>query len=399
MSTYDLIIIGGGLVGAGLAVALRDSGLRIALIEARLPTANDARLFALNHGSCQFLKNLGIWQKLSTHASPIHQVHVSHHRHFGAVRLKREEIGLSALGYVIPARFIEAALQEELSLLPTITLYQPGKLRLLKQDKQQVELMVETHEGESYLQSAVVIGADGTESTVRTLLNIETAQSDYQQSAIVTRTTLSRGHQQTAYERFHRQGTIAMLPLPNQECATIWTGESEQMAKLATLSDEAFLQNLQKVFGYRLGRLQSIHQRHLFPVTMLHAKKMLHQQVFLLGNSAHTMPPIAAQGFNLAIYEVATLVENIQEKTRQQLSFTSHDLQKVNELIKKQQSISMSVSHWLAKLFPSESTLFSFVLQAGMLGLDVTMPIKKRFMARMTGRSGRVPRLLLSTNH
>lgn len=395
---YDLIIIGGGLVGAGLAVALRDSPLQIALVDARLPSNDDPRLFALNHSSCQFLTNLGLWPALAAFATPIHQVHVSYQKHFGAVRLNREEVNLQALGHVIPAYTIETALNTALLSLSNVTLYRPATLKSLQQHNDLASLTIHTHEGEVNLHAPLVMGADGTESTVRKQLDLTTTVFDYQQSAIVTRTVLKRSHGNIAYERFTAEGAIAMLPLGENECATIWTANTETITHLMSLSEQDFLQTLQQTFGHRLGSLQQIRHRHVFPLRMLRADKSVQGCVFLLGNSAHTLHPIAAQGFNLAIYEVAALAESILEKTAKKRMCSTLDLQRVNEKIQKQQATSIGLSHHLSTIFTHHSRWMSLLLPFAMIGFDVATPLKKKFIKGLLGRTGRVPRLLLSAN-
>lgn len=398
MQQFDLIIIGGGLVGAGLAIALRDSSLRIALVDARLPSSDDPRLFALNEASCQFLKNLHVWSALSRHAAPIHQVHVSYQHHFGAVRLTREDVNAESLGHVIPARFIEAELNETLLSLSNVTVFRPATLKTLTQENGRVQLVVEAEHNTFDLEAGIVIGADGTQSTVRKELNIATEEVDYAQSALVTRTTLQRSHQHIAYERFNANGAIAMLPLTGNECATIWSADHDTIAELNALSDEAFLEKLQKEFGYRLGRLQKIAKRHVFPLHMLRAKKAVDKSVYLLGNAAHTLHPIAAQGFNLALYEVAALVESLLEKTSKQSPFTHADLQAVHDFTGPHQSASIGLSHRLSTFFAKGPVVTSIVAPLGMLALDIASPIKKRFIKGAMGRAGRVPRLLLNTH-
>lgn len=395
---YDLIIVGGGLVGAGLAAALQSSGLQIALIDARLPANNDPRLFALSESSCQFLKNLGVWPALAAHAAAIHQVHVSNQGHFGAVRLRNTDVELQALGHVIPARYIEAALNTALHALPCFTLYQPAYLKALQQMSDHVQLTVTTQGGENILRAALVIAADGAESTVRTHLGIKAHVLDYQQSAIVTKTLLKRSHQGIAYERFNAQGAIAMLPLVADECATIWTADNETALALMALSDEAFLQRLQQDFGYRLGRLQGISQRYLFPLKRVSAEKNVEKNIFLLGNAAHTLHPIAAQGFNLAIYEVALLADGIKAKRMAKQPFNAVDLQQISEQAEKQQAISMGLSHRLSRAFSHHSLLFTLALQIGMMGFDMMPPVKKLFIKKMMGKTGSVPRLLLEAS-
>lgn len=396
MSKYDVTIIGGGLVGAGFAVALKNAGLQIALIDAKLPSSNDPRLFALSNGSCTFLENLGLWPKLASYAAPMHQVHVSHRGRFGAVRLNREDVRLPSLGHVVPARYIEAALNEELLTLPQFTLYRPAKLKSLTQSNDSVQLSLETAEGEKELSSKIVIGADGTESTVRALVNIPVKTFDYEQSALVTRTQLARPHEYVAYERFVDHGAIAMLPLFDGERASIWTADHAFINKLKAMSETEFLQTLQHQFGYRLGRLTKISERHVFPLRMVRAEKPYAGNVFLLGNSAHTLHPIAAQGFNLALYEVAALVDGILQKTKQNQAISAHDLKQIYDQTQKQQAMSIGVSHRLSNIFSKQSALIGTVMQLGMIGFELVPSIKKKFIAEIMGRSGRVPSLLLS---
>lgn len=387
---YDLIIVGGGLVGASLAVALRHSHLKIALIEARIPNKTDPRLIALNWSSCQFLKNIELWPVLSAHAASIEQVHVSHQGRFGTARLHCRDISLPSLGHVIPAHIIESALHAVVTSLPHVTLFCPAKLKMLHQQDQTASLTIETEQGEKMLHAPLVAGADGAESTVRSLLNLPTEKTYYEQSAIVTRTKLHRSHQHIAYERFNEFGAIAMLPLIGNECATIWTADNDFASQLMTLSDVDFLYALQKAFGYRLGRLKMINKRYHFPLQRIVAQDNKKGCVFLLGNSAHTMHPIAAQGFNLALYEAAVFAEGLMENI--------FDLDLLVARIKNQQAVSLTISHQLANLFSSKSTLMNCMLQMGMVGFNIITPAKKKFITRMIGRSGRVPRLLLSTN-
>lgn len=397
---YDIVIIGGGLVGAGFAAALLQSGLKIALVEAKLPNPQDPRLLALNYHSCQFLKNVGIWSALENKANAIERIHVSKKGRFGSVRLNREDVGLDYLGQVIPARDIEAALQQKLSQ-SEITLYQPAKLIRLLQTESQATLTIETETKTHQLQTPLVIAADGTHSTTRNLIDIEVEEFDYQQSALVTITELNRQHENIAFERFTEDGAIAMLPLAATEnttyrVATIWSGSNALINKLYALPEAEFVSQLQENFGYRLGKLKAIAKRYVYPLKMLRAKNESQGCVLLLGNAAHTLHPIAAQGFNLALYEVATIVAEIKKLLQQQMPLTLSAIKSVQTAILRQQSTSIGVSHKLATLFASDSQLVSFALHLGMLGLD-KLPIAKRsFMQRVLGRTGRLPRLLLS---
>lgn len=396
MRVYDIIIIGGGLVGAGFASALRGSHLRVALVDAREPTNDDPRLFALNAGSCEFLENIGVWPAIVADAAPIKQVHVSSRGHFGAARLKSEDADLPFLGYVIPAYVIETALNHQMTLNPEYDVYRPATLHALTQKEDGVSLVLSTPTGDVNLQAGLVIGADGTESSVRKLAGIAAETVDYQQRAIVTRTTLARSHCNIAYERFTNNGTIAMLPLSGNECATIWSGNHSVIDELMQMSDGDFLQKLQQQFGYRLGRLQFIKQRHTFPLRMMQAKTMTTGHIFLLGNAAHTLHPVAAQGFNLALYEVAVLVETLLNVKKAGRAVAAVDLQAAYATIKQQQSMSITVSHQLATRFSVEKSAIRKLVPFGLLGFDLMTPLRQRFVRKMMGRSGRVPRLLMS---
>jgi 2-octaprenyl-6-methoxyphenol hydroxylase len=218
---------------------------------------------------------------------------------------------------------------------------------------------------------------------------------DYHQTAIVTRLKLDRSHQQIAYERFVSQGAIALLPLPDHECACIWSTETHHADSLISLTDAEYVNALQSQFGSRAGRFVSITQRHSFPLRMVKAQTATKNGVYLLGNAAHTFHPIAAQGFNLALYEVAVLVEAILAKREHHELFTCTDMQAAYEQTKKQQSISMGVSHGLSNGLLGDSFFQGMILQLGMTGLNFITPLKKRLLDHMLGRVGRVPRLLL----
>lgn len=227
---------------------------------------------------------------------------------------------------------------------------------------------------------------------------MEASLFDYQQTAIVTRTQLKRSHHHIAYERFVEDGAIAMLPLPNDECATIWTLNHKKAQDLLALSDADFLQKLQEAFGYRLGKLQSIKPRFSFPLKQLRVKMPVKQNLLLLGNSAHTLHPIAAQGFNLALYEVASLVDAMLAKEAQSAPFGAEDLAKLYEMMQKQQNVTMGVTHQLTQWFTNESRLMQPLLQLGMIGLDVVRPMKRKLLQGLMGKAGRIPRLLLNSD-
>jgi 2-octaprenyl-6-methoxyphenol hydroxylase len=394
MNAYDIIIIGGGMVGASLAAALRDAPFTIALVDAApVQNTDDPRLIALNDSSCCLFQHLGIWDALLPHAAAIKQVHVSDRGHFGITRLNANDVKLDALGYVVPAKYINAALDDVLQQEQSnLKIFRPAELITLTQQDDQVTVQLTTTSGACTLTGKLVIGADGTHSTVRAELGIDSDITEYEQSALVTITTLNRPHQGVAYERFHPGGALAMLPLTGQRAATIWTDDKNVIADLLNASDADFLATLQQQFGYRLGRLLATGQRHFYPLRMIKSTQLLKQRVLLIGNAAHTLHPIAAQGLNLALAEIAMLVQVLMDTP------TLSDWQPFLRWQQQQIAASARLSHQLPQLFGSAFSLLTLVRQIGMLGLDLTPPLKRRFTWRALGHTNDTPRLLLKKN-
>lgn len=395
MKHYDVIIVGGGLVGASAALALHQLGKHIALINAQAPTTKDARLFALNYRSCQFLAALNIWQDLVAYAAPIHAVHVSQQRQFGVLRLRGDDIGLKALGYVIPARHIEAALHQKISSLSNLTLFQPAHLMELAQQENGAIAKVKTEQDFINLHADLVIAADGNHSTVRKLLAIPTEDIDYKQSALVSEITLMRSHQNVAYERLSMNGTIALLPLPDIESsdqmvhrmACIWSADQEQIDELMQASDDDFVQALKRKIGYRVGRIHQVLARCTYPIQQKIAKNWALGNVLLIGNAAHNLHPMTAQGFNLALFEIAILVQELAknfEKNAQEV------LQGVESAVKSQRKNAFRIAQYVPAMLSNPWYQRLPHVVSPLVGLDLLTPVKRRFMHGMLGRWPRV---------
>ncbi|MEO8402089.1 MAG: FAD-dependent monooxygenase [Gammaproteobacteria bacterium] len=386
---YEKVIIGGGMVGAALACALESSSSEIALIDAGLNNFEDQRLIALNHSSYTLFKNLAIWPALKPFATAIQEVHVSNRGHFGITRMRAEELGVDVLGYVVPAKEINRALYQKLAAAKNINLLRPAQLTALKQESSHVTLTLKSDSTIQTLEANYAIAADGTQSTVRELLAIPTEIIDYQQKAIVTITELQRSHRNIAYERFLSNGAIAMLPLADQTVATIWSSNEKNSDALLQLSDDEFLEQLQQQFGYRLGHLIKIRERFVYPLKFVKAKEQINQRVVLIGNAAHTVHPIAAQGLNLALYEIAILAEFFSQQTTEHFSLANLAEQF------QQQNASLNLSHRLTQLFSADFFGIKIARQMGMFGLDICQVLKQRFGKRVLGKIGRLPSLLV----
>jgi len=384
MKHYDLVIVGGGMVGKTLAACLKDTGLNIALIDAAvIDPSNDKRLIALNHASCSLYKNIGLWPLLKSNATPINEVHVSKKGRFGITRINKNILNIDALGHVVPAKYINLALQEFLADSKDLTFLNPATLTNISQSSQKVEIDVSIDSGILSLTCDRVVAADGTNSTIRQALNIDVETIDYEQTALVTSTVLQRSHHNIAYERFIDDGAIAMLPLADNKVATIWTASNAKVKQLLSIPDDEFIKELQDNFGYRLGKLIQVSQRASYPLKMTRALQQNKNNVCLIGNAAHTIHPVAAQGLNLAMYEIAIIVDALKDS----------DPELLKALDKKK--FSEKLSHQLTWVFSNENFIFNKLRQASMVGLDVIKPLKLKFAEHAIGKGGVTPSLLI----
>lgn len=375
---FDIIISGGGMVGAALAVALKDSPYKIALIDAMpFTTKEDTRLIALNYASVENFKNLNVWPALASFAEAIQVVHVSHQGRFGTTRISAEEFSLPYLGQVVPACHINTALYAALETQNNLTLFRPAVLEHFTQNNDSVSAVIKKEHKEITLEAKLLVGADGSHSLVRDILNSKTKEVDYHQSALVTTTTLQRSHHHIAYERFLDEGAIAMLPLKEHRAATIITLPTEKITALMQLSDTDFLAYLQKNFGYRLGRLQSTGHRSTYPLRFIQTEKQIEGRVVLIGNAAHTLHPVAAQGLNIALSETAMLSEYLLQR--------QSEIHSLEELVQCQQKIRLQLSHRLAQIFSVDFFMINVARQVGMVSLDFFPQLKKRLLKSVTG--------------
>ena len=315
MKDYDIAIIGGGLVGASLAVALAESPLRVVLVEAAAPPASspswDERCIALNDASHRIFSGYGVWEAMQADAAPIVATHISERGRFGTARFAASEAGLPALGYNVPLRAIGAALSARMRQLPNLSLLQPARLCALKAGVDAVELSVESGGATRTISARLVAAADGARSAVRDLLGIAAERRDYAQHAIVSAVRLSRPHQGVAYERFTPDGPIAVIPKPDGAASLVWTLPDEQVEARLALSDAAYLALAQDCFGGRLGRFTELGRRWSHPLARVLSDSLTAPRTVFIGNAAQSLHPVAAQGFNLGLRDVAALAAEI----------------------------------------------------------------------------------------
>lgn len=315
MNDYDIAIIGGGLVGASLAVALAESPLRVVLVEAAAPPASapcwDERCIALNDASRRIFGGYGVWEAMRAEAAPIVATHISERGRFGTARFAAAEAGLEALGYNVPLRAIGAVLSARMAQLPNLTLLQPARLSAMRTGEQSVELDIDAAGVTRSLSARLVAAADGARSAVRDLLGIAAERRDYAQHAIVSSVRLSRPHQGVAYERFTPDGPIALIPKPDDAASLVWTVPDEQVEARMALDDAAYLAQAQDCFGGRLGRFVELGRRWSHPLARVLSGSLTAPRTVFIGNAAQSLHPVAAQGFNLGLRDVASLAVEI----------------------------------------------------------------------------------------
>ncbi|MGD2137439.1 MAG: 2-octaprenyl-6-methoxyphenyl hydroxylase [Gammaproteobacteria bacterium] len=399
MKHYELIITGGGMVGSSLVCALAGQGLRIAMVEAVRPeTRNepgyDDRAIALAYGTKRIFTGLQLWGEIAAEATPIHRIHVSDRGHFGMVHLDREEEGLPALGYVVPARVIGRVLGDAVQRLEGVDRYCPARVAAVKTDAGAVQVDVMQGGSTIKLSAGLLVAADGADSSVRERFGIESITSDYAQTAIVTNVTPQLPHDNIAYERFTDTGPMALLPMTEQRCAVVWTVASDAVDTVMALADAEFLASLQERFGYRLGRLERVGKRQAWPLQLMKARESVRPRLALVGNAAHTLHPIAGQGFNLGARDIAVLAEVLVDAVRQgQDPGELEVLQRYGVWRAGDQQRVTVFTDALARLFSLPLPALGMARSAGMLAFDL-LPPAKRLLSRLTmGRSGRVPRL------
>jgi 2-octaprenyl-6-methoxyphenol hydroxylase len=315
-NAYDIAIVGGGLVGASLAAALRGSGKRIALIEAFAPDSAaqpsfDERTTALGNASRRVFEALGIWQSLREESAPITRIHVSDAGRFGFARLAAAEFDQEALGYVVPNRVLGRVLWSALEAAPDIDSYLPARVLAMSVGPQMATLKLEREGGpQCELQARLIVAADGATSVVRTALGLGATVDDYQQVAVVTSVRTDKPNDGIAYERFTAQGPMALLPLAGAAWRTlVWAAKPEVAQTLMALDDAGFVSAWQEAFGWRAGRAIAVGRRVAYPLALTRAQVSVAPRVALLGNASQALHPVAGQGFNLGLRDAAELAE------------------------------------------------------------------------------------------
>lgn len=327
MVQQQVIIVGGGMVGLSLALMLAKASIAVKLLEAiKYPNYDadlapyhssfDARNSALSRRSVQIYQELGLWDALQVHATPIFEVNITEQGSFGKARLKAAQEKVENFGQVIENAWLGRVLLTEVKKQPLIELIDGVQVTSLKQNKDQVYIEALRQNQCLSLQTALLIAADGRDSFCRQALGIGASEHDYDQVAIVTTVQTSKPHQHIGFERFSALGPLALLPLPGEyRRSVVWpVKKGTEHEWLGDENDQHFLDALQQTYGDRAGKFQKTGRRFSFPLSQVLAEKQAIGRVVLMGNAAHTIHPVAGQGFNLCMRDAYVLVRSLTEQ-------------------------------------------------------------------------------------
>jgi 2-octaprenyl-6-methoxyphenol hydroxylase len=395
--SFDVAIVGGGMVGASLAVALQGLDVRVALIEAIPHDAAsqpsfDERTTALSNGSRRILDTLGVWAAVAPIATPIAKIHVSDQGHFGFARIDAAEQRLPALGYVVPNRALGAALWSQLGNRSGLRTFCPAEVSRINAREHSIELNVSQTSGlETSIDARLVIAADGVASAVRGAFGVAAEVRDYQQTAVITTVLPGRFHEHVAYERFTAAGPLALLPLADGRCTLILTLSPALADAAMAWSDEQFLAEVQRRFGFRLGRFLKVGRRAAYPLSLTRALKTSAGRCIIVGNAAQGLHPVAGMGFNLGLRDVASLAELISERRKELDAGTLSAAYDAWRAADRREIIAFTDG--LVRLFSHPLRAVQRLRNLGLLAFDLLPPAKAALSSLSTGGAGRIPKL------
>lgn len=397
---YDIVIVGGGMVGASLALMLaawRES-FSILMVEANPqssddnPDANlwqpsfDARSTALSYSSRQVFESISLWDKLAPHASPITQIQVSDRGHLASTRLSACEQAYDAYGYVVENRRLGNVLHQALARTQT-TLVAPATVQQVTVRHDGVALTLSDRPDTVFAKLLVI--ADGARSATRDKVGITARVKNYDvagkhQMGLIANIALTTPHHGMAYERFTDEGPMALLPLPDIEGAhrssLVWTLPADKAAHLQSCSEAEFLRQLHNRFGYRQGPFKGVGERYLYPLTLMTVSEQVRRNIVVVGNAAHNLHPVAGQGFNLALRDIAALTATLAEGA--QAGSAPGDLKLLQRYLDRRQSDqsrTILASDGLPRLFGTSSKTVAAARGLGLMALDLMPDLREQF--------------------
>ena len=387
----EVIIVGGGMVGLSLALMLAKQNIAVKLLEAiKYPNYDDvnlapyhssfdARNSALSRRTVQIYQELGLWSALQEHATPIFEVNITEQGSFGKARLKAEQEKVESFGQVIENAWLGRVLLTEVQKQTLIELIDGVQVTQLTQDADMAYIDASRGEEQLSLQAKLVIAADGRDSFCRKALGIGASEHDYDQVAIVTTVQTSKPHNHVGFERFSSLGPLALLPLPGEyRRSVVWPVKKGTEGEwLGDENDQHFLDALQETYGDRAGKFQKTGKRFSFRLSQVLAEKQVVGRVVLMGNAAHTIHPVAGQGFNLCMRDAHVLVRYLTEQIAQNADLGDAEMLQAYEasrLTDQQRVIKFCDS--VVRGFSNSNPILKFIRNTGLVAFDTIPGIK-----------------------
>jgi 2-octaprenyl-6-methoxyphenol hydroxylase len=407
--SHDVLIVGGGLVGASLVIALDRIGIDVGLVEAApagaLPAVFDERNLSFAEATVNALTALGVMQKLRAPTGAIRRIHASRRGDFGRVRLQAGDYGREAFGQVVVARDFGEALEARLDETTHVTRYRPARFVGLEHDDDADRAVrIADGAGERIVRAKLLVAADGTRGSVRDALGIAADEHDYLQTLFVARLRAERAPDGTAWERLDDDGPTALLPRGDRHYGLIHAVARADATQVQALGDEDFLARVQRAFGWRAGRLLAVGARSAYPAIRLVARSLTAPRAVLVGNAAQTLHPIGAQGFNLGLRDALTLAELIQLQRRDSRDLEQHAsnsrdpgdaglLAAYAQRRGEDRARTLAFSDGLARLGANPAPLLAPLRSLGLLALDRVPSLQSLLVGGAMGYRGDVPAL------
>lgn len=395
---YDVLIVGGGMVGATLACALGEKAINVAMVDTQAPAMSwpdegyDMRVSAITRATQRILETLGVWPNvLAERVSPYRDMHVWDASGEGVIHFDSAELGEASLGHIVENRVTLKALHKKIQTLDSVT-FIPGVMAT-DLDINDSRVSLKLNNGDE-LTAQLVVAADGSRSWVRQQRGISVRGWDYDQAALVTYVKTAQPHQETAWQRFLSTGPLAFLPLTEGYSSIVWSTSPEQAEQLRTMPEEHFAIELQAAFEDRLGKIEKVGPRAVFPLRFFETNAYVQSRLALIGDAAHTIHPLAGQGVNLGMSDAASLAEVLIDAKQNRKDIGSLKVLRQYERWRRADNRSMLVTmDGFKRLFSNESSLLSWVRNTGMSLLDKTPLLKNTIVKQAMGLSGSQPKL------
>jgi 2-octaprenyl-6-methoxyphenol hydroxylase len=393
----DIAVVGGGLSGLSLAIACAAAGIETAVVDREDPAkfrdaAYDGRTTAIAYGSQQVLKGIGVWDALSAYAEPIREIRVADGDSPLFLHYDRAEIDAEALGYIVENRLLRGALQARAETLPSLTLYAPSAVEQVEFGETQAQLALSDA---GRIAASLVVGADGRNSPMREAAGIKTWRKSYRQIAIVCVVRHEKPHRGVAVEHFRAAGPFAILPMQGNRSSIVWTEEEHEASLLLALDDKAFAHQLASRFGDFLGRVEPEPGRWSYPLSLILAERYAAPRLALIGDAAHVIHPIAGQGWNLGVRDIAALAELLVDAHRLGIDLGSAELLRRYERWRRFDSLTLTtVTDGLNRLFSNEAPPLRLARDLGLAAVNHAPGLKRFFMRHAMGVTGDPPRLV-----